>query len=167
MRLNGGGQSWIEQAFSDANAFRNEDFVTANDMAFAGSVQTGAVAGEFTQIQCFNPAGSDKTVMVDGIIISSAAGNSYELVFHDTELTVDVSAFVNLRNAGAASTARLRADTNAAHVGTRILFWSQLANVPFPIKLKPAIELVAGEGLMVEDQVVNTTTRVSYFIREF
>lgn len=166
MRLNGGGQSWVEKALSDANAFRNEDFVVDNDGAFWRGITLPGVAVQFSHIQIFNPAASGITLFVDSFISSSSNTSGILFSYFDTELTTDIGAWFSKQRGGSAGAGRIRRENNAAQLGTVISNQRLLANTPFPINLSLPIELAAGEGFLVVSGSVNIDLLVLFTGRE-
>ena len=133
-----------------------------NDRAFHRGGALAASAGNFNEIQLFNPAGSGITVVIKRILASVAAASGVMVRRHDPALaTLDGTGF-NLRAGGAAAQAVIRTTQIAALDGTRISEQLLGASVITPIAEDWNKELPANTGLLVTGRGVNIELMVYY-----
>lgn len=166
MQISSSGTIHNQQVYSDANEFRNEDYISDNDGGFIRGISQGGVAAEYGHVQVYNPNGSGVVVLVDRINVSLGAVGIIAFAMYDTELVVDVGAWVNVRNAGAAGTAHIRKTSNGSLLG--VTMWTEriLADTVIQISLKVPILLAESEGVLAQCIGVNIAINVAFFGRE-
>lgn len=144
------------------------DVDTSNDHAFINGGPVGASAGNFSFIQLLNPAASGIIVYVDAITLCriTTAGRVL-LTQYDVALTNQFTGPRNKRLSGANSIARVRWDIGAGLLGTQFGDMSFPADVPFRWPLDNPWKLAAGQGLLVEPQVVNMGIIAMFEWREY
>lgn len=87
---------------------------TLANAAFSGYVSQGPVAAQFAQVQLWNPVGSGKRVMVEQCTSGSAAATVLYYGINAAPLATLVINAPSKLSGGAASSAQMRQETNAA-----------------------------------------------------
>lgn len=166
MQISPSGTIHNQQVYSDANEFRNEDYVSANQGAFMRGVSAASGAGEYPHAQVHNPGASGVVVLVDRIIVGVNGSNYVRFAWHDAPLTSDQGNFYSVDRAGAAGLTDMRIQNTATELGTVIFLVILVADHPLTIKFKYPLVLREGEGFLVNNRSLNTVVNVNYFIRE-
>jgi hypothetical protein len=129
-----------------------------------GTASMGAVVGEYSHAQLFNPAGSGVVSYVDALIVGSGAADIISVVEYDVALTTaDQAGFRDRRIAGAPACTCRRA-TNVAQLGTD----RALIDVPASegILIPWTGVLKEGQGLAVHSETVNQSLRLIVYWAE-
>lgn len=124
--------------------------------AFIGNRVQVASAANFGHIQLLNPAGSAVTIIVRAIVLSLGAATRARMAYFDTALTTLVGTGANLLRGAAASVGTIRAEDNAAELGTEIYNINILSGTPTDPVPEWLCELGAGEGVLINCALVNT-----------
>ena len=166
MRLQGGGSQDFNQLISDAAQFRNNDFASSQGLAYMGVTSMVATPTFISIVQIFNPAGSGKTVIVDGILVSNTTTGAIALFFYDAALASLTGVWKNMLRAGAASNTEMRKQAIGGALGTDFAAVENLANSNFLIPFEYPAILEPGEGIIASQGVVNTTMSATFWGRE-
>jgi len=130
-----------------------------------GAIIAG-VAATFAQCQLFNPVASGITVLVYRAAGSSVAADTMQVRQHNTALATLIGSGFNLLSGAAASVAEIRSSNPAAQDGTIIGPQQVLATTTLSLGEVWMTELGPGEGLLVANNTLNTTTVVNFFWNE-
>lgn len=117
--------------------------------AFTGTGDVGAVVGEFSHIQLFNPAGSGRILLVHRFVVTALNVIAISMFTHNTELTTDNGAGANLLAGSTAGQGHVRQQTNVSVLGTEVRGWIIVANNPLDFVKEWDFELGEGEGIHV------------------
>jgi len=130
-----------------------------------GTANQGAVGGELSQAQLFNPAGSGVLVFIDKVIVSVGATAGVTFREFTTGLTTvqTTKAFVDFRRAGAPA-AQMRVDTAVAGFGNELGLIDFQALGPLTFGLK--IVMDEGQGFGVQNMTLNRQIIAWWFWRE-
>lgn len=133
---------------------------------FAGSPAVAGVAGQYSNVQLWNPAGSGKNVIVTNTDASSTVVGNAIWLFSTVQLSAAYSfAAVNKKAGSAVPTASIRVENKAAGetYAMGILRNVQMqANKPEPWGIKGALVVPPGYGLNVFNDAVGQTLTANY-----
>ena len=130
---------------------------------FVHSVRLAASVGNNGHVQLFNPAASGITVLVKRLSHSSGGAPLAHMTQHNTELTTDAGAGVNLLSGGGAAAAHLRSVDNSGVLGTIIGNHEIPATTPLLWFDDWFMELGEGEGLVAVNGSVNVSINATFF----
>lgn len=137
---------------------------------FAGQAIQAAVAGQYSHVQLWNPAGSGKRVLVSRLWVSNGTGAplSFAARLHNAALTTLLNTVPSKLAGGADSTAELRAQAAPAVIPTSKVYASLIANAGDSpaFFLSEPIVLVPGYGLVLYAGAVNQTMPASFQLTE-
>lgn len=130
---------------------------TAANKAFWGSAGVAALAGNYSSVQLWNPAGSGKTLCVEQISFGTF-GVGTPVTYYLGATNVAQTAYTNGRSkqiGGALSTAEIRTGQNAALPTTYTLMplYAPSGNQTITLKLSEPILLPPGYGLVISGGV--------------
>ena len=134
---------------------------------FGGAPYCGAVAGQYSNLQLWNPAGSGKNLIVTAMDCGTTASGGGINVLLATVMLANAFALApaNKKIGGMVSVATLRNENKAA--AESFLYGSlrnesTVAGVPFVWNIKGAILVVPGSGLNVYCPTVNFTSTANF-----
>jgi len=132
----------------------------ARDALFSGTLQQGPSAGNLSELQIKNPAGSGKMIWIAHLSVNSGGGTLARIGRHDTVLGTDVTTFGTMAlGSGKSSVADLNRGVAAAGVFASGGYIREIDVDPakdtdaFPRGF--AFRLPPGVGLLIEASVVN------------
>ncbi len=131
---------------------------TVAGQAFAGGVQSAALAANNSHVQLFNPAGSTVNVIVRKYGFTIQSASQVYLNRYDTQLATDNGSAMNKLTGGAASVAKLRSQTNVGTLGTGnpLGYWFDVnAQRVVMETLTEPIVLIPGTGIVFVPLTVN------------
>jgi hypothetical protein len=125
--------------------------------AFFGGQQLGPFAGNFSHVQCWNPADSGVYVVITSMFVSSAGlGAGVRISFGNAALTTLVSTFWSKVPGSAGSRAQLRTQNAAAEQGTIMTsYFTGAANTSSRVPFTEPFILRPGWGLHCNPAAVN------------
>ena len=152
----------VAVANSSAVVDRKADDVAEYNGAFTGVQTVAAVAGQFGQLQLFNPVGSGVIVSVDSV--DFLAAGPFGVKVNAAALATPGAVAIN-KNLGSAAAAKglLYYGTNAALQGTAAEAGYYLGN---SLQEEEPYRLQEGQGLLVDVNTVNTAFTASIKWRE-
>ena len=138
---------------------------------FVWSVNGAASVGNFTHIQLKNPAGSNKTVLVDSMCFQNynAAAVIYALHRYDTDLTAPVptSNPRNMETGALDGVCQSRLQTPAALLPNQSWLTIPLAaGICFQINFAQPFVIADGQGMVLVAAAANQAVGMTAFIRE-
>lgn len=167
MRIGGGGSQDVNLLQSDSAQYRNQDLVTSQGLAFAGSTVQVAVAAEYAHVQLYNPAESGVVIIVDRVFVSFSAAMRANVARYETALT---TLNVNWRNklAGSADGAgEVRRQSDGSQLFDAGWYTQELAaGAIWTVPLDHPIILPEGQGIVVFGNTVNIGVTASFAGRE-
>lgn len=131
--------------------------------AFSEGAGLAASAGNFSEIQLINPAGSGITVIVFKALVGQGVAGNVSITNHNVNLATDVGAGRNLLIGGAAGAAHVRTAQPAAQDGSRLARVRMAADEFVPLLSDWSYELGVGEGIIIMPDTVNTILAATYF----
>ena len=134
--------------------------------AFGFGDEQNGVAGQKSHVQLFNPAGSGVNALVRLTMVARGTAGVVGLCFHDTALTTDVGAGINLLRGGAAGACHVRKATDAADLGSQIFALRLQASASFEVTAEWLAEIGPGEGIHWRDGTVADTLTVGFLWAE-
>lgn len=139
---------------------------TLAGQAFMSDSSVSAVAGQYSHVQLKMPAASgNNRAVIRQIIIGSATAGNPAIKQYDTDLTTLNGTGPSKDINGTVSTAELRAQTNAAQLGTgRVLaseFLIASTQAPLLVMGEPIV-LRPGRGIIVYHSVVNANLSAAF-----
>jgi hypothetical protein len=134
---------------------------------FALGTFLAASAGNFGEIQLFNPVASGKTIDIYRGIACNQATNAIRYRLHNTALATLVGTGVNLLSGGAAGVGELRTNSPAALDGTQILIANVINFDPYGQAQVWLARITAGLGFLVTTNVVNDGLTANFYWNEF
>lgn len=144
--------------------------VTLSGAAFVGGAESPALAANYSHVQLWCPAASGKRLIVKKVWASfpvAPATSHIELLTHNAALTTLVRSGLPKLLGGATSTAELRAQQNAAVIGTVGAGGFYVgANSPLLIPFEQPIVIPQGYGLAVHGQQNQAVWAVFEWIEE-
>lgn len=121
---------------------------TNSGMAFSSYVGTNGVAGNFTHAQIFNPAGSNKNVILKSFTLSGDAYSSIYISPVSIELTTFRNLGVSKKSNGDDGVARLNVQNNPVVLQSKILMaLNVVANAQIIINFQEPLLIVPGTGV--------------------
>lgn len=131
----------------------------------AGGATTAGV-GNFAQVQLFNPANSNRIMLLESIVLTASAASRAVIEVSTTAGTTLVGPWVTEDEAHGAGIGQMRTQDGAAIGGTIIADFELLALTPFPL---PNVDVILGPGNGVVVRLVTTalTLRTLYQGREW
>jgi hypothetical protein len=122
-----------------------------------------SLAGNYSHVELFNPAGSGITALVCMAIFSCGAGDQVNLRTHNAALSTDGGAGVNMLLGGAAGVCHVYTERNVALLGTAVGGLDVLASTP--VKFDPGwiAELPAGRGVIVVPNTANEAAKALFW----
>lgn len=131
---------------------------------FFGWADQAAVAGNRSNTQILNPAGSGVTLYVWRIICQTDVEQRIVIARHDTALTNESTVKGNKVLGGGAPAAALYYNSDAAALGTILAAVRIAAAQPFPVYLSESVPIVvpAGAGLLVRTSAANVRLETTF-----
>lgn len=127
--------------------------------AFSSGGSIGPIAGNYSQHQILNPAGSGVNALLHQIDANSSGNDSPDLRTYNTALTTLIRQGANLLIGGTAALCAHRVNTDPLQSGTQVSNYFLAANVPRLLVGHWYAELGPGEGLVLG---ANTPNLVMY-----
>lgn len=131
-------------------------------IAYWATDLSGPVAGQYSHVQLWNPAGSGKNVIVSEMGFSCSVAGVVNLRSYNAALTTLGNVQAPKMVGGPASVAQARDQTNASILGGTIASFEVAALSTFSQKLIDPIILPPGQGLVVVGTTVNIVVRASW-----
>lgn len=130
---------------------------TDGDRAFASYQGQGALAGNYSHLQLFNPVGSGKTIYVEKVICKSTVAASTIVGSYSTALSVSLGTAPSKKiGSSTASVGQLRIQTNATQLITNTYgVVAVTASIDSPYDMSAPFALPPGNGLILVPTVVN------------
>jgi len=135
--------------------------------AFASGTFLAPSAGNFGEIQLFNPVASGKTIAIYRALACAQTINAIRYRLFNTALATLVGTGVNLLSGGAAAVGELRTNIPAALDGTQILICNVLNFDPYGQPQVWLAQLAAGQGFLVTTNAVNDGLTANFYWNEF
>lgn len=139
-----------------------------NAAVYEAMANVSSGASTYAHLQVWNPVGSGKTVVVQGVMhqFASGAPNYFHFRQYNTALTTLIGTFSNLRSGEPSSSAELRSQSPTSSLGTTI--WMQPNGTDSGPIFTPRYDVLSpGKGLVLAASVVNLDVRASMRIWEF
>ncbi len=132
-----------------------------------GRITIGPIALENAHTQLFNPINSGVLLHVDSCIVSASAATEIIIGQHDTALTT-LGTLKNFRDRRIPGipVAQLRSETNVGVLMTAGEMLSSLPVADDPFLLPIDAYLGEGQGIVIEQTVVNLVNRTGWFWEE-
>lgn len=137
---------------------------TEGGAAYMGSLSQGGSAGQYPQVQIWNPAASGYRLYVEQIIVSCSAADGASLYFAAAQLAADVEAAKSKKAGGADSVGRLQREAVTGYpFATQPLAGVQVqASESQMIKLNEPISVEPGYGLRMVGSSVSNAMQVTF-----
>jgi len=123
-------------------------------------------AGNYGEIQLFNPLGSGKQILVYRSTGSVLTNTALQYRLHNVALANLVGNGINLLSGGAAGAGEIRYATPLALDGTQLQVVQVLNNDPYGQPATWLFELSPGQGLLITSNVVNETICGNFYWNE-
>jgi len=133
--------------------------------AFSASNSSAALAGNYSHVQLWNPAGTGKRLIVTEVLLATAVAGSLSLRRHNVALaTLSGAVPMNKRldAAPVASVAQLRDEQNAAQLGTFAGSVMAAGIASFLWKFSEPYSVEPGFGLQAVGSAVNEIVRANF-----
>lgn len=130
--------------------------------SFIGGIYCGAVAGNYSMVQLWNPAGSGKNLVLAQTEYSCKTLCGMYLAVHNAALTTLLGQPANKLTGAAAGVGVTRVQNNAALLGTSILYFHVLASSPQILRLGDPMVITPGYGVQVMSDTLNVEVAASF-----
>lgn len=166
MQIGGGGASDVNILFSDDGAYRNEDYVANQGLAYLGGLVLPAMASNYGAIQLNNPIISGVVAFIDEILIVTDVAGQVALKAEDISIGFFFGNWLSMKQGDPAGQSSIRQLNNTGQVGTHIASFLIDANSPLRIENRFPFALSPGQGILIETGQVNTGLSVMFRGRE-
>lgn len=160
----GSGDAGTRRISSTVQVVDGELARTKAGVMFAACGTQGAVAGQASRVQLWNPSLSGKRLIVGALSMSSNVALSFNVCYTQAAEATDITANFALSKlgGGAAGAALLRTGTNAAVLTQSMFGASGAANQNVPWTPKGAIVVPPGYGLVAFSGTVNAVLSANF-----
>ena len=137
---------------------------TLSQKAFCGQVYQAALAGQYSQVQLWNPAGSGANIIVESFSISSLSATSVNCSITNSALTTSIAGLSKL-SGGSAGIANRRSQNTASlplNFALNTIGVTMPANGYIITNFKEPMVLLPGYGFTLQTATVNTDVMANF-----